>query len=83
MPKHIAITQMVRSDCIALFETALDEFARRSLAEHGTLDVYCLRPPPGSDSQKYGSFAVLRARRTAALSINPPFTGNGLLGSSR
>ena len=54
MPKHIAITQMVRSDYIALFETALDEFARRSLAEHGTLDMYCLRPPPGSDSQKYG-----------------------------
>ena len=54
MPTHIAITQMVRSDCIALFETALEEFARRSLEEHGALDVYCLRPPAGSDSKKYG-----------------------------
>jgi antibiotic biosynthesis monooxygenase (ABM) superfamily enzyme len=54
MTKHIAITQMVRSDSVALFERALNEFARRSLEEQGGLDMYCLRPPAGSDSQKYG-----------------------------
>ncbi|HTW29574.1 MAG TPA: hypothetical protein VME92_20785 [Acetobacteraceae bacterium] len=64
-PVHIAITLRVRRSRVAEFEHALTEFARRSLAEPGATGVYCLYPPPGSDSAEYGimrSFAGAAAR---------------------
>lgn len=51
---HIAITRRVRRECVAEFEAALGEFARRSLAESGARGVHLLYPPPGSDSMEYG-----------------------------
>jgi antibiotic biosynthesis monooxygenase (ABM) superfamily enzyme len=62
---HIAITRRVRKECVGDFESALAEFARRSLAEPGARGVHCLYPPPGSASREYGvmrSFASAEDR---------------------
>ena len=51
---HIAITQRVRAESVGQFEEALNQFARRSLKASGAINMYCLRPPTGSDSREYG-----------------------------
>jgi uncharacterized protein len=62
-PIHIAITLRVRKSHVAEFESALADFARRSLAEPGARGVQCLYPAPGSDSTEYG---VMRSFASAA-----------------
>lgn len=62
-PVHIAITRRVRKERVGDFEAALAEFARRSLAEHGTRGVQLLHPPPDSESPEYG---ILRSFATSA-----------------
>jgi antibiotic biosynthesis monooxygenase (ABM) superfamily enzyme len=64
-PIHIAITVRVRKTHIAEFESALTDFACRSLAEPGARGVLCLYPPPGLASTEYGimrSFASVADR---------------------
>jgi hypothetical protein len=62
-PIHIAIILRVRRSHVAEFEQALTDYARQSLAEPGARGVYCIYPPPGSDSTEYG---VMRSFASAA-----------------
>jgi uncharacterized protein len=62
-PIHIAITLRVRETHVAEFQTALADFATRSLAEPGARGVQCLYPPPGSASTEYG---IMRSFASAA-----------------
>jgi uncharacterized protein len=62
-PIHIAITLRVRKTHVAEFQSALADFASRSLAEPGARGVQCLYPPPGSASTEYG---IMRSFASAA-----------------
>ncbi|MFZ0593309.1 MAG: antibiotic biosynthesis monooxygenase [Bryobacteraceae bacterium] len=62
-PIHIAITLRVRKTHVAEFQSALADFASRSLAERGARGVQCLYPPPGSASTEYG---IMRSFASAA-----------------
>jgi antibiotic biosynthesis monooxygenase (ABM) superfamily enzyme len=51
---HVAITRRVRPGMEAAFESALQDFARRSLHAPGTKGVHLLGPVPGGKSNEYG-----------------------------
>jgi antibiotic biosynthesis monooxygenase (ABM) superfamily enzyme len=62
-PIHIAITLRVRKTHVAEFQSALADFASRSLTEAGARGVQCLYPPPDSASTEYG---IMRSFASAA-----------------
>lgn len=51
---HVAITRRIRPGMEAAFESALQDFARRSLHAPGTRGVYLLGPVPGCEPNEYG-----------------------------